>query len=154
MNPARTSLCLLLLTAAAAQASPYPAAAVGIWTGRYDCAQGSTALELDVSLADPTHLQALFYFHALPQNPYVPDGCFLMRGSFDDAAQALTLSPTQWLLQPAGYVWVALNGTLGADGVLAGNITGPGCSDFSLRHGSPAAQMPVACKSPATLDVS
>jgi hypothetical protein len=158
MKLACAGIVLLFVSAAAGAVAAAPSAptasATGIWTGRYDCAQGSTALELDVSLLDLTHLQALFYFHALPANPDVPDGCFLMQGSFDVATQVLSLTPTTWLLRPGGYVWVSLAGRLGPDGVLAGDITGPGCSEFSLTRSDTSAPMPADCQSPASLKVS
>lgn len=154
MSAIRAGLCMLIIAASTARAAaPYPTA-TGIWNGQYNCAQGNTALELDVSLLDPTHIQALFYFHALPGNPFVPNGCFLMQGSFDNSAQTLNLAPTKWLLQPFGYVWVSLAGSIGTNGILAGDIAGPGCSVFSLARSAVGAQMPAACQSPASLGVS
>ncbi len=137
----------LILTAAIAaalpQTSPTP---IGEWAGHYDCAQGATALELDVSFQDATHLQALFYFHARPNNPRVPDGCFMMTGSFDTANATLNLQPTTWLLRPGGYVSVALTGQLGADGELTGAVGGPGCTDFSLTRATTTALRPAPCR--------
>jgi len=160
----RIAAWLGLVFAAAAAAAPAdaapdvaassPFAAAGIWTGMYDCAQGQTSLELDVTIADPQHLQALFYFHAAPANPFVPDGCFLMQGAFDTETSTLSLAPTQWLLQPGGYVSVGLSGVLADDGSLAGSISGPGCSRFSLSRSGPRAQRPAPCKAPDSLGIS
>jgi hypothetical protein len=120
----------------------------------YNCAQGQTSLELDVTVADPRHLQALFYFHAAPANPFVPAGCFLMQGAFNTATATLSLLPTQWLLQPGGFVWVGLNGVLAVDGSLSGSISGPGCSSFSLTRSGPETERPAPCKAPQSLGVS
>jgi len=139
-------------TAAAQAASLY--AAAGIWTGLYNCAQGQTSLELDVTVADPRHLQALFYFHGAPANPFVPAGCFLMQGAFNAATSTLSLSPTKWLLRPRFYIAVGLTGVLAADGSLAGNISGPRCSSFSLTRAGVQTQHPMRCRAPDSLSAS
>jgi hypothetical protein len=59
----RAGVLLLLAMVSAARAATYPSAA-GIWTGQYDCAQGSTALELDICLLDPTYPGVIFLSRA------------------------------------------------------------------------------------------
>ncbi len=141
-------LTLLCLPAAPAQAASLFDFA-GSWTGWYDCHQGRTALELDVSVTGPNQLQALFYFHAAPANPHVPAGCFLMAGKADAANAALALHPTAWLLQPAGFVAVGLQGVLEKDR-LQGFISGPGCAGFTLKR-QPAPAAPSPCTPPQGL---
>lgn len=121
----------------------------GSWAGWYDCRQGRTALELDVSVTGPESLQALFYFHAVSSNPRVPAGCFLMAGKVDPVNAALALHPTAWLLRPVGFVPVGLHGMLNQN-QLQGFISGPGCSDFLLTR-QPAPAAPAPCTPPQGL---
>jgi hypothetical protein len=125
----------------------------GSWAGWYDCAQGATALELDVVVASPQKIQALFYFHTLPSARPVPDGCFLMQGTADGQSGTLQLQPGQWILWPFGFVPVGLDGRLNPDGTLTGRIFGPGCSQFSLTR-QPAPQAPDRCLQPLGLGFS
>lgn len=125
----------------------------GSWAGHYDCQQGRTALELDISVTGPQTLEALFYFHAAPENPGVPDGCFLMQGKMVPAENLMVLKPTAWLKQPAGYVAVGLRGQLGPSGLLQGRIFGPGCTGFTLTR-QPAPTAPAPCAPPQKLGVS
>ena len=81
-------------------------------------------------------LTATFNFYALPGNPGVPSGSFTMTGTY--SAAGVDLTQDQWISQPAGYEMVNLssgppapNGT-----VLAGSITTPGCSTFTVTRGS------------------
>ncbi len=119
---------------------------IGDWSGYYDCAQGKTSLDLEITYLDQRNVQALFYFHALPSNPYVPNGCFLMTGQFSETDGILSLQPTRWLLQPSGYVWVSLSGKLVTPNSLTGTIFGPGCSDFVVTRALPDAVRPAPCK--------
>lgn len=129
----------------AAQAASLPP--IGLWQGTYHCAQGETALALEITAISPTRVRAVFYFHALANNPNVPPGCFSMQGRFDPASRQLELTPTRWLSQPPSYVWTGLSGTVAPGGAgLTGTIQGPACTDFALR---PSAVLPVPPAPPA-----
>lgn len=122
---------------------------IGLWQGRYHCAQGETALALQITAQTPTAVRAVFYFHALVGNPNVPPGCFSMHGSYDPATRRLTLVPTRWLSHPPLYVWTGLSGTVGKDGAgLTGTIQGPACTDFALTPSAtpPIPPAPSACR--------
>ncbi|MGC9269822.1 hypothetical protein [Acidiphilium sp.] len=122
---------------------------IGLWQGQYTCAQGKTALALQITALSPTSVRAVFYFHALASNPGVPQGCFSMHGHFDAATRRLVLKPTRWLARPPFYVWAALSGTVGPNGTgLAGTIEGPACTDFSLTPSItlPVPPAPSACR--------
>lgn len=113
-----------------------PAALTGTWTGSYVCSQGETGLSLDIDAAPGGALTATFNFYALPDNPGVPSGSFTMTGTY--SAAGVNLTPGQWISQPAGWEMVDLssgppvqNGT-----VLAGSVTTPGCSTFTVTRGS------------------
>ncbi|HET9147794.1 MAG TPA: hypothetical protein VFN77_07085 [Acetobacteraceae bacterium] len=118
---------------------------IGPWQGVYRCAQGETALDLQITARSPTRIKAVFYFHALPANPRVPRGCFTMRGSFNQASGRITLTPAAWLHRPPFFVSVAVDGKV-SRGVLSGRIEGPACSGFRLER-SLAPPMPAAPKS-------
>ncbi|MCU4158530.1 hypothetical protein AiwAL_00210 [Acidiphilium sp. AL] len=125
------------LTLAAALAGSAAAASppVGLWQGSYDCAQGETALALQITAQGPSRISAIFYFHALAANPHVPQGCFMMRGRYDAATRRITLNPARWLARPPFYVRVALSGMVGRDGsTIAGHIAGPACSAFAVTR--------------------
>lgn len=122
---------------------------VGLWQGHYDCAQGWTALALQITAQSPSRVSAIFYFHALAANPHVPQGCFMMRGHYDAAARRITLAPTRWLAHPPFYVWVALSGRVGPHGgAITGRITGPACSGFALVRSftPPLPPAPAPCR--------
>jgi hypothetical protein len=108
------------------------------WQGQYTCGQGLTGLTLAMTTDLSGQVQALFHFYGIPQNPTVPDGCFMMSGSVQ--ARHLVLLPGEWRKHPANYVSVGLTGDFGADERLAGTITGPGCTVFMLSR---VAQAPV-----------
>jgi len=104
----------------------------GTWRGTYVCAQGLTALSLDVTAQPNGDLTATFNFGAVPSNPGVPTGSYSMTGHVYPGS--VVLKQNQWINQPAGYVMVDIVGTppsAGAD-VFTGSI--PQCPGaISLR---------------------
>ena len=123
-------------------AEPTLAAADGVWTGTYLCAQGETPLELYVSTPPGSVPMALFHFG--DGSPALPEGCFSMTGSA--SAQALVFTAHAWLLQPPGYVTVNLLGSVQQDHY-TGLVAGPGCTSFDLAW-HPVAPPPPACRVP------
>ena len=142
---AGVALAAALIGTAGAVALP----PVGLWQGQYDCAQGRTALALQITAESPRRVSAIFYFHALAANPHVPRGCFMMRGHYDATTRRITLAPTRWLAHPPFYVWVALSGRVGPGGnAITGHITGPACSVFALVRSftPPVPPAPAPCR--------
>jgi hypothetical protein len=138
---------ILSVSQGAARATSLPP--IGLWQGTYHCAQGETALALQITAISPTRVQAVFYFYALASNPNVPPGCFSMQGRFDPASRQLELTPTRWLSQPPFYVWTGLSGTVVRGGTgLTGTIQGPACTDFALKPSMvlPVPPAPPACR--------
>lgn len=136
--------CLASGSAGAAALPP-----IGLWQGRYVCAQGKTALALQIIAIGPRAVRAVFYFHALASNNEVPPGCFAMQGTFDATTRRLTLLPTRWLARPPFYVWTGLSGTVSmGGGTLTGVISGPACGGFSLVRAlaPPDPPPPAACR--------
>jgi hypothetical protein len=131
-----------LTAALLALAGPVAAAPLdGVWTGTYVCAQGVTALDLFIATRPGAAPSALFHFG--DGSPARPEGCFAMQGAVNPGALAFTA--THWLLRPDGYVTVNLLGSVGAGGVYAGWVDGPGCTSFTLQRRA-AAPLPKACR--------
>jgi hypothetical protein len=111
---------------------------LGEWVGSYSCIQGWTGLHLNIKAGSSGNLTATFSFGALPSNPRVPSGTFMMDGTFDSLLRHLTLRPTGWISQPEGFTAVGLDGTLDCPAThLQGTVTGGTfCSTFSLSRAS------------------
>lgn len=107
---------------------------VGSWTGLYQCAQGSTALELEISGGEDA-VVARFAFSAHPSNPSVPSGSFMMTGRFDTKTATLTLTQQRWVDRPQGYVMVDMVGQIAAgERIYRGRIATEGCAEFFLKR--------------------
>jgi hypothetical protein len=131
-----------LIAAMLALAGPAVAAQFdGVWAGTYECAQGTTPLELFISTAPDGAPAALFHFG--DGSPALPEGCYAMRGEAHPGALAFTA--TGWLLRPDGYVTVNLLGSIDSGGAYTGWVDGPGCSTFALRRTGDA-PVPAACQ--------
>ncbi len=125
--------CVLAVLPAEAKAKgPNP---LGLWVGRYVCAQGVTALELTITGDPKGKLKAEFSFRAAPENPGVPSGRYSMSGSFDDKSLRLNLHAGKWIEAPDGYMMVDLVGRLSTAGDrYSGGIPMAGCTVFDLRR--------------------
>jgi hypothetical protein len=112
----------------------------GRWTGTYRCAQGATALRLDVLsvVGAPGLVTAVFTFSAPPDNPRVQPGAYTMSGTFE--GDQVVLDGEVWLSRPFGYLMVGLTGTYATSqgGVqqLGGRVRGEGCGAFTLEKAS------------------
>jgi hypothetical protein len=107
----------------------------GTWRGVYECAQGLTGLDLTLTVLPSRRVTAVFSFYAVPQNPDVPSGEFVMTGEFGPNPAHLLLHAGAWTAQPFFYVTVDLDGEfrVGPD-EYRGKVLGPGCSFFRLRR--------------------
>lgn len=135
--PASTSGAVVVVEVQTnAPATPLPAHT--LWVGRYECAQGVTGLALTLDVDASGAATAVFDFGAVPENPTVPSGRYLMRGSVDaaaDGAAFVTLAPDRWIARPDGYVMVGLRGTIDAAGrTLLGNVEHPSCTRLALQR--------------------
>ncbi len=115
--------------------APVPADATGIsgvYQGRYLCSQGITGLTLTLKGTPEGNVEATFDFYAVPENPGVPSGSYLMTGIFFSDA-SLHLDPVRWIRQPPGYVMVPMRGKITEEEgrlVYKGTIPEPGCGAF------------------------
>jgi hypothetical protein len=113
-----------------------PLPAHTLWQGRYLCAQGPTGLALTLDLSGDGRASAVFDFGAVPENPTVPTGRYLVLGSArprGDGGLDLALAPDRWIAQPPGYVMVGLSAIIDAGArVLRGRIENPSCTGVEL----------------------
>lgn len=119
------------------QSNPQPTALAAhtLWNGRYECAQGITGLSLTLDLFQGGTASAVFDFGPTPTNPTVPQGRYLMAGSYleGSAQTSIILGPDRWIAQPPGYVMVGLTANIDAAGrTLMGQIADPDCTVVSL----------------------
>lgn len=120
----------------------------GEWTGKYTCVQGVTAMRLVIAPAGGRNVKALMHFFAAPENPDVPEGCFLLTGDFDRDTRELDLNQDRWIVQPPNYRMIDLEGKIDPDdGRLVGRIVGPaGCTRFRLTRETASRPLPEACE--------
>jgi len=108
-----------------------------LWTGRYVCPQGITAISLTLASKDHA-IDATFEFGPLPENPSVPHGSYTMHGvakRLRDGEFAVVLEPDHWIEQPPGYLMVGLEATTSAEHrVLRGRITDARCAEIELSR--------------------
>jgi hypothetical protein len=111
------------------------------WEGRYTCAQGVTGLRLTLEgncNGVSCSFSALFEFAPVPENPAVPRGSYHMTGEGHANARGeleLSLTPTQWVQQPANYMMVGLSATADAQQQqMRGRMNNPSCGDISLSR--------------------
>lgn len=141
----RLAALLVLLAAPAAAQDELR----GTWRGGYICAQGHTALALTIEPRKDGRLTALFHFEAATDNPGVPAGCFEMEGRHDPATGRVSLEPLRWVLRPAHYLMVGLDGAI-AQGAIEGTVAGPGCTAFRVER-APGPSAAAACRTGAPL---
>ena len=105
-----------------------------VWEGRYVCTQGVTGLTLELVGTGGTSVSGTFRFYAVPENPTVPSGAYVLTGVVRGDG-TIELVPDHWLEQPDRYVMVGMSGVLDrASGVMRGQITNPACAAFDLHR--------------------
>ncbi|EHR49102.1 hypothetical protein SacmaDRAFT_0806 [Saccharomonospora marina XMU15] len=104
----------------------------GLWRGQYQCAQGETGMELEISAPEGDTVEAVFRFFALPGQPQGPSGSFSMRGR--NTETGLVFVQQEWIEQPDGYVMVDLGVSSVEGDTMTGRVAGPGCGDFTVTR--------------------
>ena len=125
------------------RATPLPAVAMPAgpllgahtsWSGTYVCAQGTTAVQLQL-WREGDALTAQFDFGPVPFNPGVPRGSFVLTGQLGPHAGSFELVPNRWVSQPLGYRMVGMTGVVDvAAGQLYGRMEDPQCGTFWLAR--------------------
>jgi hypothetical protein len=108
-----------------------------VWTGRYECAQGVTAVQLTLDVEPDGRARAIFDFGPLADNPTLPNGSFRMRGTakpLDDAID-VHLSPEEWIDRPDNYEMVPLHAGIDATRrALRGRLLNDGCAWLDAKR--------------------
>jgi hypothetical protein len=108
-----------------------------VWTGRYECAQGVSALQLTLDVEPDGRARAIFDFGPLADNPTVPNGSYRLRGTAVPADDAITVSlqPDEWIDQPENYVMVGIQGGIDAQRhSLRGRILNDSCAWLDVKR--------------------
>ena len=90
-------------------------------------------------------VRATFNFYATNSNPNVPNGKYLMQGSYDQKTGDLKLGGVAWIDRPAQYDMVPLSGNINKnEDTFTGRVEFIGCQKFTLtrkmdNQGSPIA---------------
>lgn len=125
-------------TAPANAPKTVPLPAHSTWTGRYECGQGVTALQLTIDLEPGDAARAIFDFGPLADNPTVPNGSYRMRGTVVASSgdtMSVSLHPDEWIDQPENYVMVGLEGTIDpARHSLRGRILNDACAWLDVKR--------------------
>lgn len=132
---AATSPTPVSTSPAAAPSSTAPAkpAVAGVWTGTYTCNQGLTGMRMTITDAGGDTVQATLEFYAVAGNPSVPDGSYVLTGTYSQP-NGLVLIPDHWINQPDGYVMVGLSGPPPSGSSMHGTVQDPSCSTFSVTR--------------------
>ena len=106
----------------------------GTWRGSYVCAQGLTALELELTGQADGRVEGTFAFSEHPDNPGVPSGSYRVHGRMS-ASGILTLRTGEWIVHPQDYFTVAMVGRVElAPDRFYGFIDGAGCDTFLVER--------------------
>jgi hypothetical protein len=122
------------------QTNPAPATlpAHSLWNGRYICAQGITGLTLTLDVDASEHATAVFDFGAVPENPSVPTGRYLLAGYLERGGGGgvwLRLAPDRWITRPPGYEMVGLTARIDASArTMRGNVDYATCTVLELAR--------------------
>jgi hypothetical protein len=110
----------------------------GQWVGQYTCGQGRTGVTLTIN-QEETEITAEFALYPLRENPSVPSGVALFRGTFNPNTLEMSLQGVRWLQSP-GSNWVIVDFSGRFDPELrsfAGRKHSPDCGSITLvRAGS------------------
>jgi hypothetical protein len=109
----------------------------GIWTGRYHCAEGDTAVTVALTVEDGGAAHGTFAFGNLPGRSNVQPGKYLIAGRYYQRGGSLQMEPVGWIDKPPGYTQLgfALTYVLRAQW-LTGRIEWKSCSTIILQKAS------------------
>ncbi|PIK15737.1 hypothetical protein [Halobacteriovorax sp. JY17] len=80
-------------------------------------------------------LEAQFYFYGTNSSPNIPQGKYLMQGSYDQKTGKLRLGGVGWLDRPKNYEMIPLSGVIGTSKKsFRGRIEFQTCKEFTLQR--------------------
>ncbi len=92
-------------------------------------------------------VEAEFHFYRTQSNPNIPDGKYLMQGTYDKQTGALKLGGVGWIEKPQHYDMVPLSGKIGpSEKTFTGRIEFQSCQEFTLRRTSSQGSSPISGK--------
>ena len=110
----------------------------GIWSGTGTCGDSRFGVALSIIVNSDETVTAMQTYYPSSQRAKLESGVIEMEGRFDPQTGKLTLSPLDWLYQPAGHTALGFEGTMDVDrGLFDGNYTAEGCQSISLRRVAP-----------------
>jgi hypothetical protein len=90
-------------------------------------------------------LSAKFQFFAIAENPTLPDGTYLMQGSFNTKTRLLRLGGVSWEKRPENYDMVPLSGHIDeSNQSFRGRIEFQGCQVFNLKRLTRVGSSPIS----------
>jgi len=105
----------------------------GKWIGKYTCAQGITGVTLTINQKG-TEIIAEFELYPVPENPNLPRGIALFRGTFNLNTLEMSLKGVKWIQSPgAGWGIVDFSGKFDSSlNRFTGRKQHPGCGSIEL----------------------
>lgn len=98
-------------------------------------------------------IQAKFHFYATSENPHLPEGTYLMQGSYDLKTGKLQLGGLSWIQRPPDYDMVPLSGVINQGlETFVGRIEFHGCEKFTLQRKRKGSGSPISGEWVGTYD--
>jgi hypothetical protein len=92
-------------------------------------------------------MEATFKFFASSYSPNIPEGSFMMSGTFNNKSRELLLSGTKWIKRPLNYEMVTLKGKINDEATsFKGRVDFEGCKEFVLKRTTVENSSPFAGK--------
>lgn len=107
------------------------------WEGTYRCNQGLTAVHLTIDVGPGGDARATYEFGAVPSNPTVPSGSFLLRGAMSGNSEHFegVFDAAEWIVHPPKYFMVGVTVETAEDArTMTGTIQHASCSDFRVKR--------------------
>lgn len=90
-------------------------------------------------------VRATFNFYGTNSNPSIPNGSYIMSGSFDKKNGELKLGGVGWVKRPANYDMVPLMGVIdSSQKFFKGRIQFQGCKEFILERKTISKATPIS----------
>lgn len=90
-------------------------------------------------------VRSTFNFYGTNNNPNIPNGSYIMSGSYDKTTGELKLGGVGWIKRPAHYDMVPLSGKIdSAENFFRGKIEFQGCEEFILERKTKGQKSPIS----------
>jgi hypothetical protein len=90
-------------------------------------------------------VRATFNFYGTNSNPNIPNGSYIMSGSYDKKSGELKLGGVGWVKRPEHYDMVPLSGVIDqSQKYFKGRIQFQGCQEFILERKTSSSETPIS----------